>query len=246
MRDLRAVVVKVVIVSFSLAALLGIATLLTGDALGETSDKVLGTTFVVGVESLAVLCYLAVAGTRRAYLGIVGGVISLVPFGLTVWIIWVDDIWWSDTLFRVLGIGLTLAASLAQASLLAAVADRPRPRVRGLLAVTFVAITALAALISYPIVTEAELGEWYFRTVGIVAILDVLGTILVIALQKFTAPRPAAPRSAEAAASMPRDRVLLPPDTEARLVEAARRRGTTPGLLLDDLLDDLLDPVPRA
>lgn len=240
MRDLRAVVVKVVIVSFSLAALLGIATLLTGDALGETADKVLGTTFAVGVESLAVLCYLAVAGTRRAYLGIVGGLISLVPFGLAVWIIWVDDIW-SDSLFRILVIGLTLAASLAQASLLAAVAGRPRPRVRGLLVATFVAITVLAALIIYPIITEADPGEWYYRMVGIVAILDVLGTILVIALQKFTTARPA-----EAAAPGSHDALLLPPGTETRLAEAARRRGTTPALLLDDLLDDLLDPMPRA
>lgn len=233
MKDLRSVVVKVVVVSFSLAALLGIATLLGADALGETGGKVLGTTFVVGVESLAVLCYLAVAGTRRAPLGVAGGVISLVPFALSLWLIWVD-VWVDETagdvLWRTLGVGVTLAASLAQACLLSAVTERPRPRVQALLAATFAAITVLAAMIIVPIVLEPDVGDWYWRILGIVAILDVLGTVLVIALQKFTAG-PSAPAPAGASS--------LSPAASTRLAEAAHHRGTTPSALLEELLDGL-------
>lgn len=232
MRDLRSVVVKVVVVSFSLAALLGIATLLGADALGETGGKVLGTTFVVGVESLAVLCYLAVAGTRRAPLGVAGGVISLVPFALALWFIWVDDLD-GDVLWRTFGVGVTLAASLAQACLLSAVTERPRPRVRALLAATFAAIAVLAVMIVVPIVLEPDVGDWYWRILGIVAILDVLGTVLVIALQKFTGSTPPAPVD---------DASRLSPATASRLGEAAHRRGTTPSALVEELLDGLPDP----
>lgn len=228
MKNLRSLVVRLVIVSFSLAALLGIITLLAADALGESGGKVLGTTFVVGLESLAVLCYLAVAGTRRSWLGVAGGLISLVPFGLVLWLIWSETLE-GDLLWKIFGVGLTLAASLAQACLLAAVADHPRRRVGPLLGVTFVAIVVLAAMICYPIITESEPFDWYWRILGIVAILDVLGTILVIALQKFSGPD----------ASTSQHPSVLPAATEARLVEAARIRGTSPEALVDSLLDGL-------
>lgn len=230
MKDLRAIVVKIVVVSFSLAALLGIATLLGADALGETGGKVLGTTFVVGVESLAVLCYLAVADSRRAALGVVGGVISLVPFALSLWITWVEEMS-GDVLWRTVGVGITLAASLAQACLLSAVAERPRPRVSALLAATFAAIAVLAVMIAVPIVAEPDVGDWYWRLLGIVAILDVLGTVLVIAMQKFTGADHGA--TAEPA--------LLSVATESRLVDAAQRRRTTPSELVDELLERLPD-----
>lgn len=227
MERLRSLVVKLVIVSFSLAALLGIIALVGADVLGDTGSKVLGTTFVVGVEALAVLCYLAVGNTRLWWLGVVGGIISLVPFAIALWLIWSESSQ-DGALLRTLGVAVTIAASLAQASLLSTVADRPRPRVVPLLAVTFAAIAVLAVMICYPIITDSEPSSWYWRILGIVAILDVLGTILVIALQKFTG-----------GAGAPQHEPALPDALQARLVEAARERGTTPSALLGELLDDL-------
>lgn len=235
MKNLRSLVVRLVVVSFSLAALLGIITLLAADALGDTGSRVLFTTFVVGVESLAVLCYLAVAGTRRSLMGVAGGAISLVPFAIVLWIIW-SETFESDWVWRTFGISLTLAASLAQACLLAAVADKPRPRVSPMLTATFAAIVVLAAMIIYPISTQAEPSGWYWRILGIVAILDVLGTILVIALQKFAGTDNTRHHGSP----------MLSAATEARLVEAARLRGTTPAALLDELLDDLTNGSPAG
>ena len=106
----------------------------------------------------------------------------------------------------------------------------PRPRVGPLLTVTFGAIVVLAAMICYPILVEAEPFLSYWRILGIVAILDVLGTILVIAVQKFTGANDTAHPTS-----------VLPPATEARLVEAARVRGTSPAALVDGLLDGLTD-----
>ena len=88
MKDLRRLVVTLVIGSFSVAALLGIIALLGGGELGETEGRVLLTTVIVGVESIAVLCYLAVAGKRSALVGLAGGVVSLVPFSLALWLTW--------------------------------------------------------------------------------------------------------------------------------------------------------------
>ena len=228
MKDLRSIVVRLVVVSFSVAALLGIAALLGADVLGETGARVLGTTCVVGVESIAVLCYLAVGGTRRQMLGVAGGLISLVPFGIMLWLIWAGEFDLDITL-RVFGVGLTTAASLAQACLLAAVADQPRPRVKPLLTATFAAMVVLAVMIVIPIVSASDPGDWYWRVLGIVAILDVLGTILVIALQKF---------SGASSTSVPEPSVITTA-AESRLADAAHKRGTTPSALLDELLDRL-------
>ena len=227
MKDLRSAVAKVVVASFSLAALLGILALLGGGDFSDTQGRVLLTTVVVGVESVAVLCYLAVAGTRRAPVGVVGGLVSLVPFGVALWFTWGTDGGDGGFLWRAFGVGLTVAASLAQVSLLLSATGQPRRRARGLLVATLVAIAVLAAMVVVPIVADPDLGDWYWRVLGVVAILDVLGTVVVIVLQRVVGPA----RRAEA------EPALLAPAVESRLVDAARARGTSPSALVSDLLD---------
>ena len=226
MTGTRSVVAKLVVGSFSIAALLGILALLGGGEISSVQGNVLLTTLVVGVESLAVLCYLAVGETRRAWLGVVGGVVSLVPFGVALWLVWGS---WDDgeLIFKSFGVGLTLAASVAQACLLLGLSDPPRGRVRSLLPLTLALVAVLALMIVGPILAEQDPGDVYWRVLGIVAILDVLGTVLVIVLQRFVgsagpAPHPVAPTAAQ-----------------ARLTEVARSRGTTPDALLHELLDTL-------
>ena len=72
MKDFSRLVTTLVIGSFSVAALLGIIALLGGGELGETEGHVLLTTVIVGVESIAMLCYLAVSGRPTAIVGLVG------------------------------------------------------------------------------------------------------------------------------------------------------------------------------
>ena len=74
----RRIVVWLTIGSFSIAALMGILALLCGGAFGEREGQVLLTTLVVGVTSVAMLCYLATAGTRVQAVGVVGGIVVLV------------------------------------------------------------------------------------------------------------------------------------------------------------------------
>lgn len=226
---LRTLVVRLVVASFSITALLGIVALLGGGDLGGVPGQVLLTTLVVGVESVAVLCYLAVAGTRRAGVGVLGGVASLVPFVIALVLVWG---WWGDggIPLRAFFVGLTLAASLAQACLLLGLAADPRGRVRTLLPITLALVALVALMIVGPILSESSPGGSYWRLFGVAAILDVLGTVLVIVLQRFSGSPPPA-----TSPGPPAD--LLPPATAERLRAVAAERGTTPAALVEELLD---------
>lgn len=231
MKDLRSLMVKVVVASFTITALFGIATLLFGGSLDGTAGQVLGTTGVVGIEAVAILCYLAVADTRRSWVGIAGGVVSLVPFGIVLWAIWMPETG-LDFPWRVFGVGLTIAASLAQVCLLLAATQRPRPVASRLLGATLVAVAVVAVMIIVPIVGELNTGDVYWRLFGVVAILDVLGTIVTIVLARFvTTP------SGEAGRAGPEALPALEPVAHERLVLEAQRRGVSPSALVLELLD---------
>lgn len=185
---IRTAIVRLTIASFSLAALMGVVALLAGGSFGETEGKILLTTLLVGVVSVAVLCYLATAGTPFQPVGVAGGVAVLVPLVAALAMIWRG---WATTtpewIGQTFGVGSVVAATLAQACLLLALARRAQPRVRRILAGTLVLAAALAGVISYLIVGPEPQSDAFFRVLGVIAILDVLGTVLVSALTRFGA-----------------------------------------------------------
>jgi hypothetical protein len=232
MKKLRGLVVKLVIGSFSIAALLGIIALLAGGSFGETEGRILLTTVIVGVTSIAVLCYLAAADKPFQIVGLIGGVSVIVPLTLALWLTWFGDDA-PDIVGRTFGVGVTISASLAQACLLLAIAYDARPVVRRMLYATLALIGVVAVLIAIPLATESDMSSAYARFFGVAAILDVLGTVTVAALQKFVpdqgkeAPEP-----------------LLDPALEFRIADAARERGVSKSQLISDALDSLLSPKP--
>lgn len=226
MKNLRGTVVKIVIGSFSLAALLGIIALLGGGSFGETEGKILLTTVIVGVESVAVLCYLSLAGRSTAWVGIAGGVVSVVPFILALLLTW-EAVDGNESWGQAFGVGVTLAASIAQVCLLLALVGRHR--IGPALIATLAAIAVVAVMISIAIFNGDDLGDTYWRAFGVVAILDVLGTVVLSALAAFGRGRP--------------DRGepdLLTPAIESRIIDAAAQRGLTPSELITQALDDFL------
>lgn len=229
MKDLRRIVGTIVIASFSVAALLGIVALLSGGDFGETQVKVLLTTVTVGATSLAALCYLAVVGHRLAAVGVLGALSALVCAGTALWWIWVSDSWLDEGPWKLFLITLTLALTFAQASLLVAVADRDR--LRAGLVVTLALASVVAIMLIIPIITE-DLDDafGYWRTFGVLAILDVLGTIVLIALG-------AVGRRTTAAAPAPSGALDVGPAVTARIVQLADERGVTPEQLLTEALD---------
>ena len=251
---IRTAIVRLTIVSFSAAALLGVVALLGGGAFGETEGRILLSTLVIGVVSVAVLCYLATAGTPYQPVGIAGGAVVLVPLVTVLVMIWAYfDTDPPEIIAKAFGVGAILAATLAQASLLLVMAEHRRPAVRRLLAGTLVMATALAGLLSALVVGLDPRGG-YLRVVGVVAILDVLGTVVVAALTRFGAqPQPAQPDDLQPAR---RDQTLvgadaarrlsLPAELGARLDAVAARTGLTPDEVVATALRLYLEPQDLA
>lgn len=225
----RRVVVWLTLGSFSIAALMGIAALLGGGPFGEREGQVLLTTLVVGCTSVAMLCYLATAGSRFQVVGAVGGVAVLLPAAIALLLIWNSDAWDTEGALKTFGIGLTIALTLAQLSLLLGVAGE-RHRLRAVLWPTVALAVALAGLITTLILIEPT-GDAVFRTLGIIAILDVLGTLTTLALAVFGNRRPDEPGAA----------VRVPPRLEAALGAAVRDSGRTRDDVVAEALEEWLD-----
>lgn len=178
-----------IIISFSAAALVGIVALLGGD-FGETQGKILLTTVLFGAFSITALCHLAIADRAMRVVGILGLLASgvgLVTGMVLIWRSW-DSPGFEDW-FRIFGTAGILAVSFAHANLLLLLAGRKRPAIRYGLMATLVAIGVVALMLILPILTDGDIpgddGDLYWRVFGVVAILDVLGTVVVPVLGIF-------------------------------------------------------------
>ncbi len=190
LKGVRRIAVVFIIVSLSITALVGIVTLLTA-SFGEVQAKVLVTTLLMAGFSITALCHLAVVGRALQIVGYLGIAASALAFFTGVYLIWSSWDNWSESretilkTFAVLGV---LAVSFAHANLLLLLAGRRNPFIRTSLFITVGLIGLLAALIIVPIVTNGEIpgeNELYWRFLGVVAILDVLGTIVLPVVNRF-------------------------------------------------------------
>lgn len=170
------------IVSLSISALIGIFVFLFGD-FGETEEKLLLTTLTIGGYSLTGLCCSVLYEKRKfTTLALSGMVISIIGFLYTVLVIWeaidLDDSW------KVLIIFIVLAASTAHASLLLLIKTE-KSLVNSALLATIIFISIVAFMLIILVLNEFDdVGEFYFRLLGVFAILDVLGTIVTPILNK--------------------------------------------------------------
>jgi hypothetical protein len=210
-------IVRITIGSFSVAALMGIAALLGGGDFGETEGRILLTTLLVGVVSIAVLCYLATAARPSQPVGVAGGVAVLVPFVTGLVMIWGDlQNGPGEGLLRTFGVGAIVAATLAQVCLLLALGEKAAPLARRLLLGTIALAALVAVLTSVLVLGYDPDGDGFYRALGVVAILDVLGTVVGAAVMKFG---PGGTSDDRVGA------IDLPPDLEARLARHSAATG---------------------
>lgn len=241
-----------IIVSFSLAAVVGIIALLSGD-FGETQGRIILTTLLMGATSITALCHLAIADRAMRVVGFVGlgaSALALITGLVLIWRDWNDAA--LDDWLKVFAVAGVLAVSFAHSNLLLLLAGRRRAVIRYGLMATLVMIAAVAIMIILPIVSEGEIPgpgneEWYWRLFGVVGILDVLGTVVVPVLAIFVKDAPAvavanalgadAPRPAPATAE--HLALTLPPD----LARALEQRAATDGV---DTATAALDALRRG
>lgn len=227
---LRRTAIVFVIVSLSIAALLGIVTLFTGE-FGEIQTKIMLTTLLVAAFSITALCHLAVVGRAPRVVGFVGVAVSATALVLGLVLLWRSWETWNDVWegvvksFVLLSI---LAVSLAQANLLLLLAGRRHRAVRIGLVATLMCIALIVLLVAPPIITNGDIpgehGDVYWRIVGVVGILDALGTIVVPVLGRVYR---------EGAAVLT---VRLEGDAAAQLAARAQSEGTTPAEVVAALL----------
>ena len=191
LRSARRIAIIAIVASLSLTALIGIITLLSGDIFGETAGKVLLTTLLLAGFSITVLCHLAVVGRALKLVGFVGvGVsgVALICGLLLIWRDWnnYDDI---EALLKTFGVFGVLAVSFAHANLLLLLGQRRNRVVRVLLYVTVALIGIVALMLCLPIATGGDIpgenGDGYWRLLGVVGILDVLGSIVLPVTGRF-------------------------------------------------------------
>ena len=163
-----------------LAALVAIVIFLFGQ-FGETEARLLGTAVSVAGYSLTGLAATTMLGRRPTWLAPLGLGASGAGFVLMVTLIWTSP---NDGLLpRATMSVLVLAVAISHAALLLPRrADLPLPGV--VLRATLAASAVLAAMLIALILFAMEPGEFYFRLLGVAAVLDVLGTLLVPILRK--------------------------------------------------------------
>lgn len=232
--SVRRVVVRLTISSFALAALIGIAALLVPGRLGSVQGRILLTTLVVGVTSVLTLCYLAVSGTRYQPVAVLGGVAALVAAVTVLDLVWAH--WQHDpgvALVRTFGVSGILALTLAQFTLLLALALRGGEvtRVTG---ATLVLGSALAVMMCATVLGWQP-GDVAVRVVGVVAILDVLGTVVTTALGLFGSGR------RRGAGTLT---VVVPEPLTTQLRARAAETGADPAALVLDAVAGLVAPMP--
>jgi hypothetical protein len=217
--DLRRIVLAVTISSFSIAALMGIGALLGPGEFGETGVRVLLTTVVVGSASVVTLCCLAVVGDRFQLVGVTGFLVALATAALGLFLVW--D--WSEDLpgsvYETFGVAIAVSITLAQVCLLLGLAG-----VRRALAPLMWTTVALAVVVSSMVsamITGYEPTDGFWRTLGVIAILDVLGTLVTVAVAVFG-------RDDRALS------VTLPPAVAARLRAESAETGRPVPELVDE------------
>jgi len=177
----RRMVVRLTVGSFAVAALMGIAALLAPGRMGDLEARVLLTTVVIGATNVLMLCYVAIGHARHHWPGVLGGVAAVVAAACALDMVWGH--WQHDPdpwLLRSFGVSGVSALTLAQFSLLLAVASR-RATITPLLRWTVAVGTVLATLLIAAILGW-DPGDAGARLIGVVAILDVLGTVVTIAI----------------------------------------------------------------
>jgi hypothetical protein len=182
-RGVRRATIVAVVAALVLTAVLGITALLSGE-FGELQAKILLTTVTVAAFGTTSLCHLAVVTRSVRAVGFAGIAASLGAALCALVLIWRDwptggSIW--EGWFKALAVLAIAAVSLAQANLLLLLAGRRHPLIRASLGVTLLAIAVVAGMVALPILTNGEIpgsdGEAYWRLLGVMGILDALGTI---------------------------------------------------------------------
>ncbi len=168
--------VIILIGSLIIGSIVSIGIFLFGE-FGSTESRILGSIASLGFFSLAGLCSSTVADIERyRKVSIAGAISSIVAFQLVIGAIW--ELMEMDWFGKPIVVSIILAIALAHIALLLWIKPRSSlvSRIRSW---TVISIVVLTLLLVIGVIAESFEFDFFIRMVGVVAILDVLGTVLV-------------------------------------------------------------------
>jgi hypothetical protein len=232
-RGARRAAIIAVVMSLVIAAVIGIIALVSGE-FGELQGRVILSTLTVAAFGTTSLCHLAIVARAVRVVGFVGIAASLfaaVSAYLLIWTEW-DEFTDGDALIKALISSAILAASLAQANLLLLLARHRSTLIRLGLGITLIAVATVVAMLWLTIFTDGDIpgdeGSAYWRALGVVGIVDALGTIAlpIVALVLRARETPAG-RTDEGLPSLSHITISLTPELAERLAADAEGRGVS-------------------
>lgn len=187
--QVRQLFYRVLIAGLCLIALVAIVGFLSGD-FDETDARVLGTTFALVVYSATSLAGYSLLSRQKAVaLGYAGIAASLLGFLTAMNLVWSDSGFDSDGTWKSSFVFLIVALAAAHTALLVLRQQKTDPpSVEAVVGCTIGAISVLASMLVIAILKEVE-DEGYYRFLGVIAVLWVLGTILVPVVRKAQGSR---------------------------------------------------------
>lgn len=180
--DTKKLFLKTLIVSLSASGLLGIFIFLFGK-FGETEGRLLLTTLSIGGCSLTGLCCSTIYPSEKYKIfSVIGIGTAGLCFIFTLFNIWGDFKNLENTWQLLLSL-IVLTTTFAHISLLLNI-KIVNQLVKNSLTATIVFIAIVTFMLLTLIVSKFDNGEFFFRLLGVFAILDVVGTIVTPILNK--------------------------------------------------------------
>ncbi len=179
--DMKSVILKILIASLVIGALLAIYAILSGD-FGDFESRILGTNISMGIASLLALASSVSYEKEKFRFVAYGGICSaMIAFVLSVLLIWEflipESSRFSETLYKIFEISLVLSIVFAHSSILLTGSGKEKTADRIISGTIFFSVIASVQIITL-IITEIRPEEFFFRLLGSFGVLIVLGTIL--------------------------------------------------------------------
>lgn len=166
--------------------LIAIFCLLTG-GFSDLALNVFVTTGVTGAASVLAMIGAATWELRRWHpIGPLSMAAAGIALLLTLPMIWLDPMWNFDSYYKLVIVAWVAAVAFSHVALLSMA--RLHDHYEWIRVLTVAAIAVLGAQFSYTVITEMP-DPWWFRLLGVVAVLNVCGTIAVPILHRISAIR---------------------------------------------------------
>ncbi len=179
--QLKKIFLRILIGSLSASALVGIIIFLLGK-FGDIEEKILATTLVIGACSLLGLCNTSIFQKEKVrWLGVTGVALSVTALIYSLALIWVHND--SRVVMRIFASLIIWTVTVSHICLLLLI-NCADSIVKKVLNAAIVFILTVSVMLSIIVWADKITNDFYFRLLGVFAILDVLGTIVTPILNK--------------------------------------------------------------